>query len=125
MTRIPTSDYDLIEQAIYLPMLLTVLNRDLFAVEKGAFKFKKPYSELILKTMELIQFDLAKVKHYLHKNNIRIERLKSDEAFTMFIFLYKGHEEYHNYFNPKLRNRVEELMQHYLLKQFQLMEKEA
>ncbi|CAM4060443.1 hypothetical protein [Lederbergia lenta] len=124
MSRIPTYDYDLMEQAIYLPMLLTVLKRDLFAVEKGSFKFKRPYSELIQETMAVIQNDLAKIKRYLYKNNIQVERLKSDEAFTMYIFLYKGHEEHHNYFNPKLRNGVEELMQYYLLKQFKLEQKE-
>ncbi len=40
MTRIPENERDIIEQAIYLPMLLTVLQRDLSVVEKSQFKLK-------------------------------------------------------------------------------------
>lgn len=118
MTRIPTSDRDIIEQAIYLPMLLTILNRDLIVVNTSSFKLKKPYLELIEETMKAIQKDLAAVKRYLHKNNIKVERMKSDEAFTMYMFVYKGYEEEHNYFNPRLRNRTEELLRYYLFERF-------
>ena len=124
MTRIPEHERDIIEQAIYLPMLLTVLNRDLQIVEKSPFKLKKPYLELIEDTMKAIQTELMDVKRFLHKNNIRVQRLKSDEAFTMYIFLYKGYEEQHNYFNPRLRNRVEELMRYYLFERYKKIEKE-
>ncbi|MBS4204117.1 hypothetical protein [Lederbergia citrea] len=124
MTRIPTHDRDMIEQAIYLPMLLSVLNRDLLVVEKSPFKLKKPYLELIEETMKAIQVDLAEVKRYLHKNSIKVDRLKSDDAFTMYTFLYKGYEEQHNYFNPRLRNRVEELMRYYLLERLKQSQKE-
>ncbi|WP_062105316.1 hypothetical protein [Bacillus niameyensis] len=124
MTRIPMNDRDIIEQAIYLPMLLTVLSRDLRIVQKSPFKLKDPYVELIEETMKSIQKDLAEAKRYMHKNNIKIERLKSDDAFTMYLFLYKGYEEMHNYFNPRLRNRVEELMRSYMLKQPEKRQKE-
>ncbi len=114
MTRIPENERDIIEQAVYLPMLLTVLQRDLSVVEKSQFKLKKPYQDLIENTIREVQKELAEVKRYLHKHNIRVERMKSDEIFTMYLFLYKGYEEHQNYFNPRLRNRVEELMYLYL-----------
>lgn len=126
MTRIPENERDIIEQAIYLPLLLTVLQRDLSVVEKSPFKLPKPYQHLIESTIREVQKELAEVKRYLHKNNIRVERLKSDEIFTMYLFLYKGYEEHHNYFNPRLRNRVEELMSLYLSpRSFQKKEKKA
>ena len=34
----------------------------------------------------------------------------------MYMFIYKGYEEHHNYFNPRIRNKVQELMEMYLLK---------
>lgn len=114
MTRIPEKDHDLIELAIYLPMVLTVLNRDLTIVETSAFKFKKTYVEWIQKTMMTIQQELSEVKQFLRKNNIKVNQIKSDDAFTLFLFLYKGYEEYHNYFNPRIQNKVEELMKYYL-----------
>ena len=33
MTRIPEKDRDIIEQAIYLPMVMTVLHRDLTVIQ--------------------------------------------------------------------------------------------
>jgi hypothetical protein len=118
MTRIPENDRNILEQAIYLPMVLTILNRDLQIVDNSPFKLKRPYLELIEETMKVIQGELAYVKKYMRVNKMKVERLQSDDAFTMYMFLYKGYEEHHNYFNPRLRNRVEDLMRHYLFRRF-------
>ena len=114
MTCIPEKDRDIIELAIYLPMVLTVLNRDLTIIETSPFKLKRPYVEWIQKTMFIIQQELSEVTQFLRKNNIKVTQVKNDEAFTLYLFLYKEYEEYHNYFNPRIRNKVEELMKHYL-----------
>ena len=114
MTCIPEKDRDIIELAIYLPMVLTVLNRDLTIIETSPFKLKRPYVQWIQKTMFIIQQELSEVTQFLRKNNIKVTQVKNDEAFTLYLFLYKEYEEYHNYFNPRIRNKVEELMKHYL-----------
>lgn len=113
MTRIPEEDRDIIEKAIYLPMVLTILNRDLVVINQSAFKLKQPYLNLIEKAMKTIQTELLHVKQYMKKNNVKVFELKRDEAFTMYTFLYKGYEEHHNYFNPRIRNKVQELMEFY------------
>ncbi|MEI2663571.1 hypothetical protein [Rossellomorea sp. LJF3] len=118
MTRIPETDRNILEQAIYLPMVLTILNRDLQVVDSSPFKLKRPYLEMIEETMKIIQGELATVKKYMRTNKMKVERIQSDDAFTMYMFLYKGYEEHHNYFNPRLRNRVEDLMRHYLFRRF-------
>lgn len=118
MTRISEEDRNILEQAIYLPMVLTVLDRDFSVVEKSPFKLKRPYLELIEETMKSIQSELASVKKYMKLNGMKVERIKTDDAFTMYLFLYKGYEEHHNYFNPRLRNRVEDLLRHYLYQRF-------
>jgi hypothetical protein len=118
MTRIPETDRNILEQAIYLPMVLTILNRDLQIVDSSPFKLKRPYLEMIEETMKVIQRELAHVKKYMRTNKMKVERIQSDDAFTMYMFLYKGYEEHHNYFNPRLRNRVEDLMRHYLYLRF-------
>jgi uncharacterized secreted protein with C-terminal beta-propeller domain len=66
--------------------------------------------------MKVIQKELSAVKLYMSKNKLKVQQLKRDEAFTMFLFLYKGYEEQHNYFNPRIRNKVQELMDYYLYK---------
>jgi hypothetical protein len=118
MTRISEEDRNILEQAIYLPMVLTVLDRDFTVVEKSPFKLKRPYLELIEETMKIIQSELAGVKKYMKLNGMKVERIKTDDAFTMYLFLYKGYEEHHNYFNPRLRNRVEDLLRYYLYQRF-------
>lgn len=119
MTRIPENDRDIMEKAIYLPMVLTILNRDLSVVEKSPFKLKRPYLELIEETIKEIQRELAGVKQYMKKNKLKVMETKRDDAFTMYMFLYKGYEENHNYFNPRIRNKVQEIMEAYLLKKHQ------
>ena len=118
MTKIPDQDREIIEQAIYLPMVLTILNRDLTIMDNSPFKLKKPYLEWIDETMRFIQKELAEVKRYMRKHQIKVERMQSDDTFTMYMFLYKGYEEHHNYFNPRLRNRTEELLRYYLYQRF-------
>lgn len=116
MTKIPENDRDIMEKAIYLPLVLIILNRDLTVVEKSPFKLRKPYKELIEETMKVIQRELAETKQYMQKNKLKVIQTKRDDAFTMYMFLYKGYEEYHNYFNPRIRNKVQELMEFYLSK---------
>ncbi|KOR77792.1 hypothetical protein AM232_04385 [Bacillus sp. FJAT-21352] len=113
MTRIPEGDRNMIEKAIYLPMVITVLNRDLKVIEISPFKLKRPYSELVEHILKVVQDELAEVRRYLRKENIKVSQIKRDESFTMYSFLYKGYEEHHNYFNPRLRNKTEDLLCYY------------
>lgn len=114
MTRIPENERDLMEKAIYLPMVITILNRDLQIVENSPFKLKSPYVHWVTQTLTHVQHEFSEVKWYMKGNRMSVEKINSDDMFTMFLFLYKGYEEKHNYFNPRLRNKVEELMKHYL-----------
>ncbi|WP_409304599.1 hypothetical protein [Peribacillus sp. SCS-155] len=116
MTRIPEHDRNIIEQAIYLPMVATILNRDLTVIKQSPFKLPQPYIDLVEEALKIVQRELAEVRQYLRKENIKVSELKRDDAFTMYSFLYHGYEEHHNYFNPRLRNRVEELLAFYLYK---------
>lgn len=118
MTRIPEKDRDILEQAMYLPMLLTILERDRIIIDKAGFKLKEPYLQLIEETIKAIQRDLKETRNAMRKGQMKVEQLARDEAFTMFLFIYKGFEEQHNYFNPRIRNKVQELMNHYLFSDF-------
>ncbi|MBD1380631.1 hypothetical protein [Metabacillus arenae] len=114
MTRIPGDIRDLIEEAIYLPMTISILNRDLTVIESSPFKLRQPYLHLVEESLKLAQKDYANVKQQLRKQNIKVSQVNRDEAFTMYSFLYKGYEEQHNYFNPRIRNKVNELLENYL-----------
>ncbi|WP_042356525.1 hypothetical protein [Bacillus rubiinfantis] len=115
MTRIPDHDRDIMEKAIYLPMVLIILNRDLSIVEEVPFKLKQPYIELIKETIQKVQKELTEAKQYMKKNKLQVFEKKRDDVFTMYQFIYKGYEEQHNYFNPRIRNKVQELLETYFL----------
>src|SRR4051794_11542398 len=111
------------EQAIYLPMVLTILNRDIKIINSGPFKLKQPYLELIEETMKTIQKELKEVKFYMRRQKLKVEQVSHDDAFTGFLFLYKGYEEQHNYFNPRIKNKVQELLSFYLYKRYSSSQK--
>lgn len=115
MTRIPEHDRDMIEKAIYLPMVITIFNRDLHIIDTGGFKLKKPYQKLVEEALQRVQKDLTEVRKYLRMKKIKVSEIERDKTFTMYCFIYKGYEEHHNYFNPRLRNKTEELLEYYLI----------
>ena len=119
MTKIPSDDRDIIENAIYLPMVLTVLERDRLVFKKAPFKLNQPYICLVEETIKAVQKDLKIAKDKMRKGNMKVEQIGHDEAFTMYQFFYKGYDEQHNYFNPRIRNKVNELMEYYLNKRFE------
>ncbi len=103
------------EQSILLPMLLTILERDRQIFEQLPFKLKPPYFALIEKTMMAVQKELREVKLKMKKGNMKVFEKTRDEAFTMYTFFYNGYEEPHNYYNLNIRNKVEKLLEQYLL----------
>jgi hypothetical protein len=118
MTMIPDHDRDIIEQAIYLPMVIIVLEKDRIAIDRAPFKLKEPYLNLVEETIKTVQRDLKVVKDKMRKGNMKVQQIGHDKAFTKYSFLYKGFEGQHNYFNPRIRNKVHELLEYYLYKRF-------
>lgn len=116
MTRIPSDLRDAIEMSIYLPMTISIFNRDLSIIEQSPFKLKQPYLHIVEESLKLAQKDLTVVRRELKNNSIKVSQVQRDEAFTMYSFIFKGYEEQHNYFNPRIRNKVCELMEEYLFK---------
>ncbi|MCM3616950.1 hypothetical protein M3936_05055 [Sutcliffiella horikoshii] len=116
MTRLSKEQINLFEQAIYLPLLLIVLERDTTIIKDSNIKLKEPYLTLIDHVMRKIQLQLKQLKSDMKKQQMKLHKLKQDESFTMYAFLFNGYEEHHNYFNPRIRNRVNELLMQYILK---------
>ncbi|WP_070119897.1 hypothetical protein [Bacillus marinisedimentorum] len=114
MLHIPDEDRKLFEQYIFLPMVVKVLNLDMRQVEVSPFKLKKPYLELIETAILRASQDLRDIKFKMQKRNWKVFEGERDEAFTSYTFVYNGREELHNYFNPRIRNNVEELLRTYL-----------
>ncbi|MDQ0268677.1 hypothetical protein J2S17_000546 [Cytobacillus purgationiresistens] len=52
MTRIPETDRDILEQAMYLPMVIIILEKDRLIIEKAPFKLSQPYLNLMEETIK-------------------------------------------------------------------------
>ncbi|WP_226682608.1 hypothetical protein [Sutcliffiella horikoshii] len=116
MTRLSKEQINLFEQAIYLPLLLIVLERDTSIIKDSGIKLKEPYLTLIDQVMRKIQLQLKQIKTDMKQQQMKLHKLKQDESFTMYAFLFNGYEEHHNYFNPRIRNKVNELLMQYILR---------
>ena len=123
MTRLSSIQISLFEQAIYLPLLLIVLEKDRNHIESSPIKLKEPYILLLDNVMKKVQLQLREVKSTMKKENLRLQKLKQDDSFTMYAFLFNGYEEHHNYFNPRIRNKVNELLIYFFLQNNEANEK--
>ena len=114
MPLIPADSLPYFEKMIYLPMVLTILERDREIVAKGPFKLKRPYVLIIEQAIKEAQKDLKGTKLFLRERNMKVIRGKHDDTFTEYVFFHGGYEEHRRYLNVRLRNRVEELIGIYL-----------
>ncbi|HWL25734.1 MAG TPA: hypothetical protein VNR38_18625 [Ureibacillus sp.] len=113
MAHIPIEAVPYLEAAIYLPMLLVVLDKDYAQIEAGQFKLKRPYFHLIDEARKNALEDLKKTKAYLQHHRLKVVRGNSDELFTEYYFHYQQAMEVRRYSNIRLRNRVENLLDFY------------
>lgn len=102
------------ENAIYLPMLLTILTRDKEIIEKSPIKLKKPYISMIDRALDAVQKDLTETNKFFRKQKMKLEKEATCETFTDFIFYHQGYADPRRYLNVRLRNRSEELLALYL-----------
>lgn len=118
MSSIPGESIAYFENAIYLPMLIKILGKDLATIEVSPFKLKRSYTNMIDQAIKNTQAELKKSNIYLKRNNMQLFKKGMDANFTEYIFYSGGYEDLRRYSNIRLRNRTEELMSEY----FALME---
>ncbi|MFC7685682.1 hypothetical protein [Ureibacillus sp. GCM10028918] len=116
MAHIPIETVSYLEAAIYLPMLLIVLEKDYAQIEAGQFKLKRPYISLIDEARKHAEIDLRETKAYLKIHQLKVVQGKRDEMFTEYQFHYKQVMDVRRYSNIRLRNHVEDLLKFYLNK---------
>jgi hypothetical protein len=116
MAHLPIETVPYLETAIYLPMLLIVLEKDLAQIETGQFKLKSPYILLIDEARKYAEQDLLKTKAYLKSHQLRVVQGNRDELFTEYQFHYHQVMDVRRYSNIRLRNHVEDLLKFYLNK---------
>ncbi|WP_345740341.1 hypothetical protein [Planomicrobium okeanokoites] len=114
MPLIPQEEIIHFENMIYLPMVLSVLERDRSIFENGSFKLKRPYLELVEGAISQVQKELKETKIHMRERQMKVMRGTGDDTFTEYVFYHGGYEDHRRYLNLRLRNRVEELIRIYL-----------
>lgn len=113
MPLIPAEALPYFENMIYLPMVLIILERDRELFEKGPFKLKGPYVELVDEATKLVKAELKETTVYLRRHQMKVIRQQMDDTFTEYVFIHGGYEDHRRYLNVRLRNRTEELIKVY------------
>ena len=114
MPLIPEEAIPYLENMIYLPMVLTILEKDRMIFERGPFKLKRPYVAMVEGATKHVQSELKKTHIYMKRHSMKVLRGEGDDMFTEYVFFHGGYEEHRRYLNVRLRNRVEELLAMYL-----------
>ena len=102
MAYIPIETVPYFEAAIYLPMLLIVLEKDTTEIENGQFKFKSPYINLIKEARRNVEIDLKNAKAYLRNHQLKVIRRSRDDLFSEYEFHYAQTMEVRRYANIRL-----------------------
>lgn len=114
-TRMMTAEtVEQFEHMIYLPMLLTILDRDVKHIDAMHVKFTSPYLSVIKRAVDNIHNDLKEIHLHFRHNNMKLINEGNDGDFTSYLFTV-GPERYQSrYMNFRLRNRSQELLEIYL-----------
>ena len=115
MSKILDEDLKIVEQSIYLPLVLSVLEYDRKVTEVTPFKIKLVYKNLIEYTMLKVQKDLKKINDSMRNNKMKVIKGQNDGVFTEYNIYYKGYHEEHRFFNANLKNNTQKLLSYYLL----------
>ena len=104
------------ENMIYLPIIISILERDREVIETSTFKLKGPYINIVENTLKTVRAELKETNAYARNRNLKLIKKGKDGSFTEYAFIHNGYEDIRRYMNIRLRNRTEELINDYFEK---------
>lgn len=112
---LPTeSEYTLVKKYILLPILLTMLQKDLDAVTGSLLKVSLPYVVVLQMTMEAAREELAGVRRNLGKAGIRIYTEDKNAKGILCKFVCRGYHKSINMNRSEVRAEVSLLAGQYV-----------
>ncbi|QNK87727.1 hypothetical protein H7992_21575 [Sporosarcina sp. resist] len=113
MSLIPSEALPYFENMIYLPIIISILERDREVIETSSFKLKGPYINIVENTLKTVRGELKDTNTYARNRNLKLIKKGKDGSFTEYAFIHNGYEDIRRYMNIRLRNRTEELINEY------------
>jgi len=92
--RVPTKEeLVMIRDAVMLPMMLDIADRNRQQIERSSHTLKALYSKAVLVVMDEISSDLAKVRKELRQRNIKVIEDGQRDQVIYNRFICRGYEE--------------------------------
>ncbi len=107
MRYLKEEDFKTTSRFLFLSMAILVLEQDIKTIEKGNFKIKEPYIELLRKMEHNARLERKKLQQLMKKKNLQVIFIQKNDTFSTYLFLSNGKEEERRYFNPAIRKKVE------------------
>ncbi|MDF2556876.1 MAG: hypothetical protein K0R71_704 [Bacillales bacterium] len=123
MINLTSEERDQLEQGIYLPMILSLLERNKKLAEFH-FKISEPFVAFFDSISKDVQAKLHEVHRYMKRHRMKVSEVERDDLFTIYSFQVRGYEERHSYFNFHMRNEVQRQLTMFLLEKEQSNENE-
>jgi hypothetical protein len=101
---------------LFLSMAIVVIQQDIQNIQKGAFKIKEPYIQLLEKMNANALAERRQLRTKMENKKLRVMLINKNDSFSSYLFYCKGKEEKRNYFNPAIRKKVEEIVQEVMWK---------
>lgn len=114
MPEINVEDRRYFENKIYLPILITVLERDLEVILRSPFKLQRPYLAIVENALKRIRSDLKITDIYMLRRDMRLVANKVGEGMTEYTYISKGIEDLIRYSSDHLRNESERILSTYI-----------
>ena len=119
MRYLTIEEYQLASRFLFLSMAITVIQRDLAIIERGAgLKIKEPYLVLLKKMENEAMLERQQLRKYMFDQKLKVVPLERNDTFTAYLFICRNREEQRNYFNPAIRKKVEHILEELMLKSY-------
>ncbi|WP_047982481.1 hypothetical protein [Ornithinibacillus contaminans] len=101
---------------LFLSMAIVVIRQDMEIFQKGPFKIKETYIDLLEKMNSIALTERRQLRATMEKKKLQVILINKNDSFSSYLFLCRGKEEKRNYFNPVIRKKVREIVQEIMLK---------
>ncbi|RSL29376.1 hypothetical protein D7Z54_31565 [Salibacterium salarium] len=114
--QIKEEEHIMIHYFILLPLVKKVLEKDMNLFEKGSFKVKDPYIDMVRDALHLLHEDMRHIKKYMHQNRMRVIFNENDGMFSRYSYVCRGYEGTSSYLNANLKRQARHCMDVYFSK---------
>lgn len=112
---VPTlSERKLVKHYLLLPILLTMLQRDIDAIKQASLRISLPHVMVAERMMEAVRQDLSRIRQSLGRSGIRIYSENKDASGLTCKYVCRGYHENFALSRSDVKTEVSELAGHYM-----------